>query len=106
MSDHPLRGLGIFCEDARGSVGHCEVQPSELHSTVPPSSAPPDADLSIWLIERGNLTIEQNNGIHAKFGAGVIINAEGRGADARVQVNFRNGGMKWLALEYAKLAPA
>lgn len=73
MSDHPLRGLGIFCEDARGSIGHCEVQPSELHSTMPPSSAPPDADLSIWLIERGNLTIEQNNGIHAKFGAGSML---------------------------------
>jgi DNA helicase-2/ATP-dependent DNA helicase PcrA len=33
----------------------------------------------------------------------VIVGAEGRGADARVQVNFRDGGAKWLALEYAKL---
>jgi DNA helicase-2/ATP-dependent DNA helicase PcrA len=40
---------------------------------------------------------------HAKFGAGVIVNAEGGGADARVQVNFRNAGLKWLMLEYAKL---
>jgi DNA helicase-2/ATP-dependent DNA helicase PcrA len=40
---------------------------------------------------------------HAKFGVGVIVGAEGRGADARVQVNFRDGGAKWLALEYAKL---
>ena len=40
---------------------------------------------------------------HAKFGTGVIVDAEGRGADARVQVNFRDAGMKWLALEYAKL---
>lgn len=44
--------------------------------------------------------------VHSKFGAGVIVNAEGRGADARVQVNFRDGGLKWLMLEYAKLAPA
>ncbi len=44
------------------------------------------------------------NVTHPKFGAGVIINAEGRGADARVQVNFRDAGLKWLALEYAKLA--
>jgi DNA helicase-2/ATP-dependent DNA helicase PcrA len=44
--------------------------------------------------------------VHAKFGAGVIVGAEGRGADARVQVNFRNGGLKWLALEYANLIPA
>ena len=42
---------------------------------------------------------------HAKFGAGVIVQAEGRGDDARVQVNFRDAGMKWLALEYAKLTP-
>ncbi len=43
---------------------------------------------------------------HAKFGVGVIVNCEGRGHDARVQVNFRDGGLKWLALEYAKLSPA
>jgi DNA helicase-2/ATP-dependent DNA helicase PcrA len=44
--------------------------------------------------------------IHPSFGAGVIVGTEGRGPDARVQVNFRNGGLKWLMLEYAKLAPA
>ncbi len=43
---------------------------------------------------------------HAKFGAGVIVNAEGGGADARVQVNFRDSGLKWLALAYAKLEAA
>jgi len=40
---------------------------------------------------------------HTKFGEGVIVNLEGSGADARVQVNFRKAGVKWLALEYAKL---
>jgi DNA helicase-2/ATP-dependent DNA helicase PcrA len=40
---------------------------------------------------------------HTKFGEGVIVNLEGGGADARVQVNFRKAGVKWLALEYAKL---
>ncbi len=40
---------------------------------------------------------------HAKFGAGVIINCEGRGADARVEVRFGRAGTKWLLLEYAKL---
>jgi DNA helicase-2/ATP-dependent DNA helicase PcrA len=43
---------------------------------------------------------------HAKFGVGVIIDAEGRGTDQRVQVNFRDVGVKWLALEYAKLEAA
>ncbi len=42
---------------------------------------------------------------HAKFGLGVIVNAEGGGADARVQVNFGASGMKWLALSVAKLDP-
>jgi DNA helicase-2/ATP-dependent DNA helicase PcrA len=46
------------------------------------------------------------NVLHPTFGAGVIVSAEGRGPDARVQVNFRSGGLKWLMLEYAKLAPA
>ncbi|HSC95398.1 MAG TPA: UvrD-helicase domain-containing protein [Burkholderiales bacterium] len=44
--------------------------------------------------------------VHPTFGAGVIVNAEGRGPDARVQVNFRSGGLKWLMLEYAKLIAA
>ena len=41
---------------------------------------------------------------HAKFGTGIIIDFEGRGSDARVQVKFRETGTKWLALEYAKLS--
>jgi DNA helicase-2/ATP-dependent DNA helicase PcrA len=41
--------------------------------------------------------------IHPSFGAGVIVSAEGRGPDARVQVNFRTSGLKWLMLDYAKL---
>jgi DNA helicase-2/ATP-dependent DNA helicase PcrA len=43
---------------------------------------------------------------HAKFGQGVIVSAEGSGTDARLQINFGRQGMKWLALEYAKLMPA
>jgi len=42
---------------------------------------------------------------HARFGLGVIVSAEGRGEEARVQVNFGAHGMKWLALVYAKLTP-
>ncbi len=60
-------------------------------SYAPPSSSP-------WRVGQ--------NVMHAKFGPGVIVNAEGRGADARVQVNFRSAGLKWLALEYAKLTAA
>lgn len=39
---------------------------------------------------------------HSVFGEGVILNFEGSGAQARVQVNFAEGS-KWLMLGYAKL---
>jgi DNA helicase-2/ATP-dependent DNA helicase PcrA len=41
--------------------------------------------------------------LHAKFGVGIIVNAEGRGGDARVQVNFKEAGLKLLDLKFAKL---
>jgi DNA helicase-2/ATP-dependent DNA helicase PcrA len=44
--------------------------------------------------------------VHAKFGQGVIVDAEGSGTEARLQVNFGKQGMKWLALQYANLQPA
>jgi DNA helicase-2/ATP-dependent DNA helicase PcrA len=43
---------------------------------------------------------------HAKFGVGIIVDAKGHGPDIQVQVNFRDVGPKWLALEYARLTPA
>jgi DNA helicase-2/ATP-dependent DNA helicase PcrA len=43
--------------------------------------------------------------VHAKFGDGVVLGLEGDGANARVQVNFRDVGAKWLMLAYAKLQP-
>src|SRR5262245_15692075 len=43
---------------------------------------------------------------HPKFGSGVIIDAEGHGTDARVQVNFGGQGVKWLAVAVAKLQAA
>lgn len=43
---------------------------------------------------------------HAKFGVGTVLNAEGQGAAARVQVNFENAGPKWLVVSYANLQPA
>ena len=47
------------------------------------------------------------NVVHPKFGQGVIVDAEGAGSDARVRINFGGGhGLKWLALEYAKLTAA
>jgi DNA helicase-2/ATP-dependent DNA helicase PcrA len=42
---------------------------------------------------------------HQKFGQGVVVSYEGNADDLRVQINFGSAGMKWLALEYAKLTP-
>lgn len=42
---------------------------------------------------------------HAKFGNGVVVSYEGNANDMRVQVNFGREGLKWLALEFAKLNP-
>jgi DNA helicase-2/ATP-dependent DNA helicase PcrA len=41
--------------------------------------------------------------MHAMFGEGVVLNFEGAGASARIQVNFDEQGSKWLVLQYAKL---
>ena len=40
---------------------------------------------------------------HAKFGTGTVLNCEGSGDAARVQVNFQSVGTKWLITSYAKL---
>jgi len=40
---------------------------------------------------------------HPKFGEGVVLNAEGQGNSARVQVNFEQVGSKWLVVAYANL---
>jgi DNA helicase II / ATP-dependent DNA helicase PcrA len=41
--------------------------------------------------------------LHASFGRGVVMDAEGTGSHARVQVNFENAGAKWLVLAFANL---
>jgi DNA helicase-2/ATP-dependent DNA helicase PcrA len=39
---------------------------------------------------------------HPMFGEGMVLNIEGRGANARIEVNFAEGS-KWLVLQYANL---
>jgi DNA helicase-2/ATP-dependent DNA helicase PcrA len=41
--------------------------------------------------------------MHQKFGEGIVLNYEGQGQSARVEVNFHNVGSKWLVLSYANL---
>jgi len=58
------------------------------------ASIAPGAELGVRLGQRVR---------HRKFGDGVILNCEGQGAHARVEVNFEAAGTKWLVLSYANL---
>lgn len=40
---------------------------------------------------------------HEIFGEGTVLNVEGQGANARIQVNFDTEGSKWLVMQYANL---
>jgi DNA helicase-2/ATP-dependent DNA helicase PcrA len=40
---------------------------------------------------------------HAKFGEGVVLQMEGDGAQERVQINFKQVGVKWLMLSFVQL---
>jgi DNA helicase-2/ATP-dependent DNA helicase PcrA len=52
--------------------------------------------------ETSGLMLGQNV-THAKFGSGTVLSIEGSGAHTRVQVKFREHGIKWLVLAYANL---
>lgn len=41
--------------------------------------------------------------VHRKFNEGTVLNIEGQGESARIQVNFDDFGSKWLVLNYARL---
>lgn len=40
---------------------------------------------------------------HAKFGYGSVLNFEGEGDSARIQIKFKTAGTKWLIASYANL---
>ena len=75
-------------------------------STWSTPNSPPNSPRRPFPVESASPWKVGQNVLHTKFGPGVIVNAEGRGSDARVQVNFRQAGLKWLSLDYAKLTPA
>jgi DNA helicase-2/ATP-dependent DNA helicase PcrA len=69
-----------------------------MGSAVSPASAAP--------VTSGGVALRTGQDVfHNKFGEGVILALEGRGEDARAQVNFGRHGTKWLALSIAKLTP-
>jgi len=69
---------------------------------APRSSAPVERQPEMKRSESVPFSIGQSVS-HSKFGSGVVLQYEGRGTDARVQVNFRDAGVKWMALHYAHL---
>jgi DNA helicase-2/ATP-dependent DNA helicase PcrA len=79
-------------ESPRHAVGSSEGRPRR------PAAGSAAAALPGWRIGE---TVR-----HVKFGLGIIIDSEGQGSDARVQVNFREAGVKWLALDFAHLERA
>ncbi len=44
--------------------------------------------------------------LHPSFGEGMVMNYEGEGRHARIQINFEEVGSKWLVMEYANLSLA
>ena len=79
-----------FVEEVRPKVQVTRPLPAGRRSTV----VGPEQELGIRLGQRVR---------HGKFGDGVILNCEGQGAHARVEVNFDTAGTKWLVLSYANL---
>jgi DNA helicase-2/ATP-dependent DNA helicase PcrA len=73
-----------------------EIRP-RMHVARPIARAAPATRASINGVELGRRVR------HRKFGEGVILNSEGSGAHARVQVNFERAGTKWLVMAYANL---
>lgn len=61
---------------------------------------------SAWVDDQSThesgISVGMNVG-HPKFGEGVVVNLEGQGEYARIQINFTDVGSKWLVLAYANL---
>ncbi|MGB5261048.1 MAG: DNA helicase II [Gammaproteobacteria bacterium] len=112
------RQLVLTCAERRrlfGSETYClpsrfiDEIPKELVDEVRPRpgvsmprSSPPAAAGNFRNTSAGGLHLGQHVR-HNKFGDGVIMNCEGQGSSARVQVNFSRAGTKWLVLAYANL---
>jgi len=74
------------------------VQEVRLHGTV----SQPVSSVARAQVPETGLSLGQRV-YHQVFGEGVVLNFEGRGASARVEVNFDTEGGKWLVLQYANL---
>ncbi len=87
-----------------------EIPPSLLqevrlrNSVSRPVSFGHGSNLGSQVMEDENQAFQLGQQVfHAKFGEGTVLNYEGKGPHARIQVSFPDIGSKWLVLSYAKL---
>ena len=83
-----------YVEEVRPRVQVSRPVRTTTRRTRSQGSIAPGSDMGVRLGQRVR---------HGKFGDGVILNCEGQGAHARVEVNFETAGTKWLVLSYANL---
>ena len=93
-------GVSRFVRDIPGELldevrlGNTVIRPAALNRKVSATAATEARDEGFALGQRV---------AHKIFGEGVVLNFEGHGPHARVQVNFHEVGAKWLVLQYANL---
>jgi DNA helicase-2/ATP-dependent DNA helicase PcrA len=85
-----------------------EVPPALIEEVRPRIRLPHAADVSISGLRAMSEVLGGGMRLgtrvrHGKFGEGTVLNIEGQGPQARVQVNFEQQGSKWLMLQYANL---
>ena len=99
---HGMDMYGMPSRFLREIPGHLlnEVRPRV--QVARPMAAPPRAAHPV--LETPSLKLGQSV-MHGSFGRGTVVDYEGSGAHARVQVNFDDAGSKWLVLAFANLQP-
>jgi len=80
---------------------------TEIRARPKPTYSAPQREHSSWVddqsVHESGISVGANV-THAKFGDGVVVNLEGQGEYARIQINFSDVGSKWLVLAYANLS--
>lgn len=85
-----------------------EVRPSELQArAVVGQTRAPSRNYSNSSLDESRGNIRLGSAVrHARFGDGVVLELDGDGPRARVHVQFRDAGAKWLLLAMANLEVA
>src|ERR1700728_3154366 len=98
-----LYGVDTYCQPSR----FINELPADLVEEIRPRlqvSRPVFVKRSATLEESPSPGMRMGSRVrHSKFGDGVVLNFEGNGPHARIQVNFERQGTKWLMLSYANL---